>query len=171
MVRIARGHMAFFLLLAGWALGCSEPQRPVGIRVEVGRLTLDPETRQPVLLLREVEGARVLPIWIGATEAESIAARLAGIVPPRPNSHDLAKRLIDRLAGHVVDVLVNDLRDGIYFARIRLAVGDERVEVDARPSDAIALALRYDAPIFVRERLFALPQPAAPDRQVERLRL
>ncbi len=171
MVGIARGRVAFFLLLASWTLGCGEPQRPTGIRVEVGRLALDPETSQPVLLLREAEGGRVLPIWIGPTEAESIAVRLSGIVPPRPNSHDLTKRLIDRLAGQVVSVLVNDLRDGIYFARIGLAVGDERVEVDARPSDAIALALRYDAPIFVRERLFALPRPEAPDRQVERLRL
>ncbi|MGI9432467.1 MAG: bifunctional nuclease family protein [Myxococcota bacterium] len=156
-------------LLCFVACGSSEP---LGQAVTVDRLLLDPDVGAPVVLLREVEGRkRVLPIWIGPGEANSIEARLQGRTPPRPNSHDLAKRLVDRLDGSVLGIVVTDLRAGVYYASVRLGFRGEHVDVDARPSDAIALALRYDAPIFVRELVFELSQEAARDRQVPSLRL
>jgi len=163
-----RAALALSLLLF---VACGSDE-PLGRTVTVHRLLVDPEIGAPVVLLREVDGQkRVLPIWIGPGEASSIEARLLGRTPPRPNSHDLAKRLVDRLDGSVLGIVVTDLRAGVYYASVRLGVRGEHVDVDARPSDAIALALRYDAPIFVREFVFQLSQEAARDRQVPSLRL
>ena len=103
------------------------------------------------LILKEVSGARRLPIIIGAFEAQSIALEMEGIKPPRPLTHDLIKNLIDLFGGELIDVLISDLRDGTFFARINL----DSQEIDARPSDAIAIAVRYGAPIFVAEKVMA----------------
>jgi uncharacterized protein len=103
------------------------------------------------LILKETSGPRRLPIIIGAFEAQSIALEMEGIKPPRPLTHDLMKNLIDLLGGELIDVLISDLRDGTFFARINL----DTQEVDARPSDAIAIAVRYGAPIFVAEKVMA----------------
>jgi uncharacterized protein len=103
------------------------------------------------LILKETSGPRRLPIIIGAFEAQSIALEMEGIKPPRPLTHDLMKNLIDLLGGELIDVLICDLRDGTFFARINL----DTQEVDARPSDAIAIAVRYGAPIFVAEKVMA----------------
>ncbi len=152
-------------------LACAEPA-PDGLRTEVIEVVVDPTTGTPVVLLRELAaGKRVLPIWIGPGEAQSIASHLSGAEPPRPNSHDLTKRLVDGLEGQVVDVTVTDLRSGVYYARIRLAIGQRHFDVDARPSDAIAIALRYDAPIFVSESLFEKASQPHADRQEDTLRL
>ena len=153
--------------LGSW--GCGEAAR-LESAVEVLRVARDPDTGSPVVLLREIDGDRVLPIWIGTSEALSIASRLGGQRPPRPNSHDLAKRLVDRLEGQVLRIVVTDLREGVYYALIRLGLGARQFEIDARPSDAIALALRYNAPIFVSEALL-VHQGTAPDRQEQLLRL
>jgi bifunctional DNase/RNase len=103
------------------------------------------------LILKETNGPRRLPIIIGAFEAQSIALEMEGIKPPRPLTHDLMKNLIDSLGGELIDVLINDLRDGTFFAHINL----DTQEIDARPSDAIAIAVRYGAPIFVAEKVMA----------------
>ena len=103
------------------------------------------------LILKEVNGARRLPIIIGAFEAQSIALEMEGIKPPRPLTHDLMKNLIDLLGGELVDVYISELREGTFFARLNL----DTQEIDARPSDAIALAVRYGAPIFVAEKVMA----------------
>jgi hypothetical protein len=103
------------------------------------------------LILKEVNGARRLPIIIGAFEAQSIALEMEGIKPPRPLTHDLMKNLIDLLGGELVDVCINELREGTFFARLNL----DTQEIDSRPSDAIALAVRYGAPIFVAEKVMA----------------
>ena len=103
------------------------------------------------LILKEVNGSRRLPIIIGAFEAQSIALEMEGIKPPRPLTHDLMKNLIDLLGGDLVDVYINELRDGTFFARLNL----DTQEVDSRPSDAIALAVRYGVPIFVAEKVMA----------------
>lgn len=157
------------VVLSVIAFGCGASEAPVGTEAFVQQILFDPETGSPVLILREREGKRSMPIWIGMNEARSIAARMDGERPPRPNTHDLAKRLIDRLAGTVRRIVVTRIDAGVYFARIHLSMGDEQFEVDARPSDAIALALRFDAPIFVHESLFATGD--ATDRQVPSLRL
>jgi uncharacterized protein len=101
------------------------------------------------LILKEMNGPRRLPIIIGAFEAQSIALQMEGITPPRPLTHDLMKNLIDTLGGDLIDVLINDLRDGTFYARLTL----DTQELDSRPSDAIALAVRFSVPIFVAEKV------------------
>jgi bifunctional DNase/RNase len=145
-------------LLAALAAGCGADPRssaPAGdVAVQVASIAVDPNGT-PVVLLEDRNGARALPIWIGLAEAHSIAAEMEHRTPPRPNTHDLAKRLIDDLEGALERVVVTELRDGTYYAVIFLSTRGRRIEVDARPSDAIALALRCGAPLFVREALFA----------------
>ncbi len=121
---------------------------------EVLRIHVEERTGAPVLLLRERPGSRVLPIWIGPAEARAIAAALAGEEPPRPQTHDLARSLVEALGARIERVAVTDLREGTFLAEIHLRRGDDRFVVDARPSDAVALALRVRAPILVRSRLF-----------------
>lgn len=146
-------------LLAASAAGCGgrdagSAEDGADVAVRVGTIALDPRANAPVVVLEEVEGARRLPIWIGVAEARSIASELEHEERVRPNTHDLAKRLVDRLEGAVERVVVTRLDEGIYYALITLHRRGERFRVDARPSDAIAIALRYGAPLFVREPLF-----------------
>jgi hypothetical protein len=101
------------------------------------------------LILKEMHGPRRLPIIIGAFEAQSIALEMEGIRPPRPLTHDLLKTIIDTLGGSLNDVTINELREGTFFARLTV----DTKEIDSRPSDAIALAVRYGVPIFVADRV------------------
>jgi hypothetical protein len=170
--------LALFLLVA-----CSgAPQHGLDVPVRVAGLAIDESSDNPVVILEELAGARRLPIWIGLAEARSIAAVLEAEEPQRPNSHDLSKRLIEGLDGRIERVVVTALRGGVYFARIDLARNGRTIEIDARPSDAIAIALRFAAPVFVDATLFeassAEGEPAgreiharAPERQVEVFRL
>ncbi len=148
-------HIAM-LLVAGLALACdfAGSSGPRDIPVRVGGIGLDPLTDMPVVVLREESGERTLPIWIGESEARSIASEMEQIVPPRPNTHDLTKRLLHGLEATVDRAVVTELQKGTYFAVLVVHTGGRRVEVDARPSDAIAIALRVKAPLFVREALF-----------------
>lgn len=134
------------------------------VGVDVARVAFDPLSNTPVIILEESDGPRRLFIWIGLAEARSIAQRLEAIDLPRPNTHDLAQRLVEGLQGNVERVTVTELREGTYYAVIALQRNGRRVEIDARPSDAIALALRAAAPVFVREGLFeaGAPDPDAP---------
>jgi bifunctional DNase/RNase len=143
------------LSLAVLLSGCSpdlQPEPEVAVRVEA--VAIDPHSNSPVLVLEEIEGPRRLPIWIGLSEARSIASALEKQSQPRPNTHDLAKRLIDQLEGKVERVVVTRLSDEIYYALIVVRAQGRTLEVDARPSDAIAIGLRYEAPLFVRETVF-----------------
>jgi bifunctional DNase/RNase len=143
-------------LLVALLAGCSEGTDPrvEDVAVEVASIAVDPNGT-PVVLLEDRSGERSLPIWIGLAEAHSIAAEMEHRRPPRPNTHDHAKRQIDDLEGALERVVVTDQRDGTYNAVIFLSTRGRRIEVDARPSDAIALALRCGAPLFVREALFS----------------
>jgi hypothetical protein len=137
------------------ALACgSGDVRAPDVEVRVETVALDEGSRSPVVILEELRGARRLPIWIGLAEAHSIADELREVEAVRPNTHDLAKRLIDGLEGEVERVVVTDLAGGIYYARIVLVRDGRTVEIDSRPSDAIAIALRVRAPVFVAEPLF-----------------
>ena len=140
------------------ALACgadgSRPEAEAEVAVEVRHVGLDAQDL-PVVLLAEQGGERWLPIWIGSAEARSIQIGLEGLSGPRPNSHDFAQRVVRSLRGEVERVVVTELRKGTYYAVLTLVRAGERVEIDARPSDAIALALRAGAPIFVREALLA----------------
>jgi bifunctional DNase/RNase len=116
-------------------------------------LMVDPVTNMPIVILRDKEGERVLPIWVGIFEANAIALQIENIATPRPMTHDLLRNVIRDLNGAVEKVVVSDLKETTFYALIYLRVGRELVAVDARPSDAIALALRTQAPIFVEDHV------------------
>jgi bifunctional DNase/RNase len=125
----------------------------IDVPVRLDRVAIDAGD-SPILVLQEEGGPRWLPIWVGIAEAHSIALEIEERRLPRPNTHDLARSVIRRMKGRVVSVVVTELREGTYYALLKLDVDGEPIEIDARPSDAIAIALRDDAPIFVREGLF-----------------
>lgn len=119
--------------------------------VSVAGLTIDPLTNSPIMILKDVASDTAVPIWIGLLEATAIASELENIKFSRPMTHDLLKNIMDSLNVRVTRIEVCDLRDNTYFALIYLKTGDREFSIDARPSDAIALALRAKAPIFVAE--------------------
>lgn len=121
--------------------------------MRVAHLGLDRSTNTPVVVLREEDGERTLPIWIGAPEANAIALELQGVKPERPLTHDLMKQLVAGLGGELRRVLIAGLRENTYLAQLLIYRGGAVFEVDARPSDSIALALRMHAPIFSNEDL------------------
>jgi len=128
------------------------------IPVKVKEIAFD-LSMNPVLLLVDEAEIKVLPIWIGHFEAHAIAVALEGGAAPRPLTHDLLKTLCDEFGGAVTRVVINDVRDGTYYAQLYILKKDRESVVDARPSDAIALALRSVAPIFISEKVadYALP--------------
>ena len=116
-------------------------------------LGLDQSTNSPVVLLKERDGERVLPIWIGPAEASAIAMEMQGLRPPRPMTHDLLKSVIVQLGAVVRQIRISALKEKTYFAEVWLAREDHVFQLDARPSDSIALALRVQAPIFTEDTL------------------
>ena len=134
-------------------------------------LMVDPVTNMPIVILRDKDGERVLPIWVGVFEANAIALQIENIATPRPMTHDLLRNVIRDLNGVVEKIVVSDLKETTFYALIYLRVGSEVVAIDARPSDALALALRTQAPIFVEEHVIdnaktadLSPEPASADR-------
>ncbi len=121
------------------------------IEMTIKGLMVDPITNMPIVILKDKDGERVLPIWVGIFEANAIALQIENIATPRPMTHDLLRNIITDLDGQVDRVVVSDLKDNTFFAIIHLTVKGEAVVVDARPSDAIALALRTRAPSLVDE--------------------
>lgn len=127
------------------------------IQCEILGLSTSPATGGAyAILLKEINGVRRLPIIIGAFEAQAIALEIEGIKPPRPLTHDLMKHLVDNLGGTVLEVIVDELRENTFYAKIIIEVSGLTNEIDARPSDAIALAVRADAPIYVVEQVMEL---------------
>ena len=124
------------------------------IQVDILGLSTSPSSGGAyALILKEMNGNRRLPIIIGAFEAQSIALEMEGIKPPRPLTHDLMKNIIDTFGVSLQDVYINELRDGTFYAKITIEGVNDSQEVDSRPSDAIALAVRYGVPIFVAEEV------------------
>ena len=137
-----------------------------GVRVEL-------PTNQPIVLLREREGERYLPIWIGAAEAAAIALSLQGVVTPRPMTHDLLKNILEDLAVGVQRIVVTELRESTFFATIELQRETATFEISSRPSDAIALAVRMAVPIFASEEVLeeaAILIPGEEEEEVEKFR-
>lgn len=135
----------------------------LGVRVEM-------PSNQPIVLLRETSGERYVPIWIGAVEATAIAFAQQGVVPPRPLTHDLMKDLLEATGSELTEVQITAVKDGVFFATLVLASG---VEVSARPSDSIALALRTGATILCAEEVLAeagIAAPAEEEDEVEAFR-
>jgi bifunctional DNase/RNase len=128
----------------------TEPAEPAEeLRMEIKGLMLDPSSNVPIVILRD-EGSDVfLPIWIGIFEANAIALRIEGVEPPRPMTHDLLLSSVHTLGAAIDRIVISDLQESTFFAVIHLNRNGETVTIDSRPSDAIALALRADAPIFV----------------------
>jgi bifunctional DNase/RNase len=123
------------------------------IEVTVGKIQVNLVSQNRVVILREVGGERFLPIWIGQFEAEAIAMCLQEVEAVRPMTHDLLKNLVNGLGAALERVEIHDLRDDVFYARLVLRLNDNRIEVDSRPSDGIALAVRAHAPIFVAEEV------------------
>jgi bifunctional DNase/RNase len=121
------------------------------IEMSIKGLMVDPVTNMPIVILRDKDGQRVLPIWVGIFEANAIALQIENVSTPRPMTHDLLRNVIHDLHAVVQKIVVCDLQDNTFYALIYLAMGGGTVSIDARPSDAIALALRTRAPIYVED--------------------
>ncbi len=136
---------------------------PTLVEVKIGALIMDPNTNTPIVVLKGVDSEAVLPIWVGAFEANAIALEIEKIVPQRPMTHDLLRNVIIECGLLASGVVVTDLAENTFYARIELLdkKGDP-VFLDARPSDAIALALRLDCPIFVEQRVLDLSAASNP---------
>ena len=119
--------------------------------MKVAGITVDPFTNTPIVILKDMEEKDVLPIWIGLLEASSIATAIENIQTPRPMTHDLLKNILDELGAKIVKIEINDLKDNTYYALLHMDVNKKRIVIDSRPSDAIAIALRTGASIFVDE--------------------
>lgn len=120
----------------------------VGVRVEL-------PSNQPIVLLKETEGPRYLPIWIGGNEATAIATALEGVVPPRPLTHDLMRSILDATGGLATRVTITEMRDSVYFAELLLDIDGREARISCRPSDAIALAVRVGTPVFALDSVMA----------------
>lgn len=121
------------------------------IEMTIKGLLVDPVTNMPIIILRDKDGQRILPIWVGVFEANAIALQIENIATPRPMTHDLLKNVISDLKATVQRIVICDLKGNTFYALIYLALNGDMVAVDARPSDAIALALRTRAPIFAED--------------------
>lgn len=137
------------------------------IEVIIDSIRVSLMSQHRIVILKDNNSDRYLPIWIGPCEADAITIELQEMPPQRPLTHDLLKSMIRELGGRVVQILINDLRNDVYYARIVIDLGGKQIEVDSRPSDAIALAVRAKAPIFVADTVM---ERAAiqPEEDVER---
>ncbi len=124
--------------------------------VKIRSLLVDPTSNSPIVLLKELDGDGILPIWVGPFEANSIASEIEKIAPQRPMTHDLLRNVIEHMGGIVNRVVVTELKDSTFYAVIEIVKNGEIVLLDSRPSDAIALALRVDCPIFIRDEVFEM---------------
>ena len=123
------------------------------IEVKIRGLMMDPVTNMPIVILKDLNGNAVLPIWVGVYEANAIALEIEKVTTPRPMTHDLIKNLLLGLNTTVRKVVVNDLRDETYYALIWIEQDGQIISIDSRPSDALAVALRLDCPIYVEEEV------------------
>ena len=121
------------------------------IEMTIKGLMVDPITNTPIVILRDKDGQKVLPIWVGIFEANAIALQIENVATPRPMTHDLLRNVIHDLKAEVKKIVVCDLQENTFYALIYLSLAGDTLAIDARPSDAIALALRTRAPIFVEE--------------------
>jgi bifunctional DNase/RNase len=121
------------------------------IKMNIKGLVVDPISKMPIVVLEDLQKQRMLPIWIGVFEANAIALKIENISTPRPMTHDLLKSFLEKLNISIEKIVVNDVRDNTFYALIHCRYNNQNLIIDSRPSDAIALALRVDSPIFVEE--------------------
>jgi bifunctional DNase/RNase len=151
--RSRRFQLWALCLLGAFALAACRSQEKSEVEVEVRSVGLDSASNAPVVVLQDRDRKVALPIWIGPAEAQAIVMQMQGINPPRPMTHDLIKEMLDGAGVEFQKVLIQDLKDSTYYARIFLHAGRRDLQVDSRPSDAIALAVRFHRPIFVARAL------------------
>lgn len=137
------------------------------IPMSIKGLMLDPISNSPIVVLKDDDDKTFLPIWVGIFEANAIALQLESVETPRPMTHDLLRNVIVEMQGTVTRILINDLQESTFYARIFMTIGERTVEIDSRPSDAIALALRLSAPIFVAQEVLDQAQTITPDEESE----
>jgi uncharacterized protein len=159
MRRVRSRTLAMVALVGLTSLGATEPPKaggpaPSPQQAEVTGVVLDPSTRQPVVLLQGKRDRRPLAMTIGPFEANGIAVALQGLTPARPLTHDLFLNVLGDLRASLKRIVVTDLRDDVFYAQLHLEAAGTRLTIDARPSDAIALALRARVPILVEDRVF-----------------
>ena len=131
------------------------------VEMKIRGLMMDPVTNMPIVVLKDVGGDTVLPIWVGVSEANAIAMEIEKVTTPRPMTHDLIKNLLIGLDTQVHKIVVNELRDDTFFAVIWMEREGKVISIDSRPSDALALALRLDCPIYVDEEVLKVSKKAA----------
>jgi bifunctional DNase/RNase len=141
-------------LIVDWALSEGQEKRErMDIEVRIRGLMMDPSTNMPIVVLKDVGSEAVMPIWVGIFEANAIALEIEKMTAARPMTHDLTRNLVRHLNGELEKVVITELKDDTFYAVLWMRQGDEQVTVDARPSDAIALALRADCPIYVADKV------------------
>jgi len=143
------------------------------VEMKITGLMIDPVSNMPIIVLRSESGDSILPIWVGIFEANAIAMEMEKIASPRPMTHDLLKNVIEGLSARIECVEITDLKENTFFAVIRLVRGDEKMDIDSRPSDAMALALRSGAPIHVHDSVIDKSSASTDDGEsleTERLR-
>jgi uncharacterized protein len=151
---------ALAIVSPAWAFSLqAQPATEEVVEVRVRGVTVDPQGASPIVLLQELRGDRLMPIWVGLSEARAIAMELEKVVPPRPMTHDLLKNILEGVKARVTSVVITALKENTFYAQIAVAAGTTNVPIDARPSDAIALALRVNAPIFVAKAVFDSAPP------------
>jgi len=126
------------------------------VEMRIRGLMMDPNTNMPIIILKDVASDTVLPIWVGIYEANAILIEIEKLAAPRPMTHDLTRNIIQYMNGHLDRVVITELKDDTYYAVLWVTQSGEPITVDARPSDAIALALRADCPIYVAEPVLAV---------------
>jgi hypothetical protein len=136
------------------------------IEMKIRGLMMDPVTNMPIVILKDVNGNAILPIWVGIYEANAIALEIEKVSTPRPMTHDLLKNVLVGLNASVKKVVVNELRDDTFFALIWVEQDGQVISIDSRPSDALALALRLDCPIFVEEEVLKSSKLTAASEKV-----
>lgn len=139
-------------------------------QMKVRGLMFDPYHNAYIVILRDEDEHHVLPIWVGKPEAGSISFALEGVFTPRPMTHDLVKNTLESIDAKVISIVITDLRDNTYFSKVHLMYGDSEYAIDSRPSDAIALALRVDAPVFATEEVLKKHSTEELDRWLDNLR-
>jgi len=163
-LRVGQTRRLWFLLAVSlvFTTSCRGPVRSESgeyVQVEVKGVSFDPVANSPVVILQNQEQTKAIPIWVGMAEAQSIHLQLQGTVPPRPMTHDLLKNILEKVGVGFEKVVVTEMKESTYYAFIFLANGKKPLQIDSRPSDAIALALRFHRPIFVAARLFDTAVP------------
>jgi bifunctional DNase/RNase len=142
------------------------------LEMVVHGITLDPVSQMPIVVLKaKDDDETILPIWIGIFEADSILRQLQNVEPPRPMTYELMKNVITQMGGVVDKVVINDLRDSTYYAEVHILQGNNRLIIDSRPSDAINIALRFSAPIFVEESVLEKSRVPKPEEDEEKKKL